>query len=641
MQELKAKCLKEKQAEEIAMSAFNTWCTDTEVAKKTAISDAAEKIEKLESDIAADTSTIEDCADRIEELSADIARWEKDGKAATKVRDEEAKDYKTTITDYFATLDAIERAIQVLKTFPSKTAQPALLQMKSSDARQVRDALTSWLQVATKTGSAAPPISSVDVEPPQANAYEQQSGGIIPMLQELKEKFRDEATALEKEELSSLHAFEAVMMKLKQQIALANQEIDQKTKLKAETEQHKAECEGDLASTKQMKASDEKYLAELQEMCTTKATDFESRQKLRDEEMEALQKAIDIIGGKAVHGEHLPSLVQIGSAHALAQLRSVSLTPNQEKAVAWLKKRAAAINSHVLALAAETAEKDPFEKVKKMIKALIVKLMEEANSEANEKGWCDTELGTNKLTRENKQEEVEKLMAEVEGLQASIAQLGQDIADLSAEMSEIAQAIAKAEAERMAEKEENEATVADAKESQEAVASAIAVLRDFYAKASEATAFAQGPAEDAPATFDSPFKGNQGSSKGIIGMLEVIESDFARLEAETSESETSAQESFEKFVAESEQEKAVKATTLDHKQAKKTSKEELLVTSKKALEDTDAELEAANEYYEKLKPKCVEVDWSTRDKRREEEIESLKDAYAILSGEGMPSSIEY
>merc|ERR1719313_1247159 len=144
-------------------------------------------------------------------------------------------------------------------------------------------------------------------------------------------------------------------------------------------------------------------------------------------------------------------------------------------------------------------------------------MMEEGNAEAEAKGWCDTELGTNKLTRTNKQEDVEKLMSEVESLQAKIAQLGADLADLAKEISETAQAMAKAEAERMAEKEENEATVADAKESQEAVASAIAVLRDFYAKASEATAFAQGPAEDAPATFDSPFQGNQGSPKGIIG----------------------------------------------------------------------------------------------------------------------------
>ena len=52
------------------------------------------------------------------------------------------------------------------------------------------------------------------------------------------------------------------------------------------------------------------------------------------------------------------------------------------------------LGSRVLSALAVRVEADPFAKVKKMIKDLIVKLMEMANEEAAHQGWCDTEFST-------------------------------------------------------------------------------------------------------------------------------------------------------------------------------------------------------------------------------------------------------
>jgi len=84
-------------------------------------------------------------------------------------------------------------------------------------------------------------------------------------------------------------------------------------------------------------------------------------------------------------------------------------------------------------------------------------------------------------------------------------------------------------------------TLQETKDAQHAVSQAIVVLKEFYAKAATATAFAQqSPDEDSPYVFDKPYKGMQGSKGGVIGMLEVIQSDFARVEAETTTSEDTA-----------------------------------------------------------------------------------------------------
>merc|ERR1719389_279133 len=158
-----------------------------------------------------------------------------------------------------------------------------------------------------------------------------------------------------------------------------------------------------------------------------------------------------------------------------------------------------------------------------MIKDLIVRLMEEATQESEHKGWCDTELGTNKQTREDKSEDVDMLVAKKDQLTADIAKLS----------DEIDAAVAEATKVRGEEKAKNTQTIADAQEAQTAVASAIEVLNAFYAKAADATSLVQQtPDLDAPATFDKPYTGMQSENGGVMGMLEVIQSDFARLEAE-------------------------------------------------------------------------------------------------------------
>merc|ERR1719291_567921 len=98
-----------------------------------------------------------------------------------------------------------------------------------------------------------------------------------------------------------------------------------------------------------------------------------------------------------------------------------------------------------------------------MIKDLIVKLMEEATSETEHKGWCDTELTTNKQTREKKTAEVNELESEIEDLTATIAQLTQDIADLTAGVKELDEAMAKQTEERTEAKATNAQTVKDAR----------------------------------------------------------------------------------------------------------------------------------------------------------------------------------
>jgi hypothetical protein len=127
----------------------------------------------------------------------------------------------------------------------------------------------------------------------------------------------------------------------------------------------------------------------------------------------------------------------------------------------------------------------------------------------------------------------------------------------------------------------------------------------------------------------------QAENGGVVGMLEVVQSDFARLETETAAAEETAQKSYDEFMTESKVDKVQKSKDTEHKTAKKQDHEQALTTKRSDLEGTQKELDAALSYYDKLKPSCVDAGTSYEDRvgRRKEEIESLQEALRILNGE--------
>merc|ERR1739845_275947 len=113
--------------------------------------------------------------------------------------------------------------------------------------------------------------------------------------------------------------------------------MGEKAETKAKKLQAKADAEGDLKDTTTTRDEDQKYLNDLTATCEQKASDFESRQQLRAEELEAVSKAIEIVSSGAVAGsaeKHLPSLLQ---SSAFAQLRaSTSESANQARVAKFL-----------------------------------------------------------------------------------------------------------------------------------------------------------------------------------------------------------------------------------------------------------------------------------------------------------------
>merc|ERR1719387_3366323 len=128
MNDMRAKGIKEKKDEEVKMSAYFQWCANQDRIKNKEITEANEKIEKLNAEIQKLTSDIEELTARILELDEDIGRWKKDQTSASTIRKKEKADFDATLLDYSESIDALERAINVLKKQSADKPQAELFQ---------------------------------------------------------------------------------------------------------------------------------------------------------------------------------------------------------------------------------------------------------------------------------------------------------------------------------------------------------------------------------------------------------------------------------------------------------------------------------------------------------------------------------
>eukprot|EP00933_Yihiella_yeosuensis_P028426 TRINITY_DN2223_c0_g5_i1.p1 TRINITY_DN2223_c0_g5~~TRINITY_DN2223_c0_g5_i1.p1 ORF type:complete len:711 (+),score=246.35 TRINITY_DN2223_c0_g5_i1:51-2183(+) len=655
LKDMIAKGKQEAQDERVQFGTYSQWCEMTQSKKNGAIADANSKIDALNGDLAKANGDAGALADEIAGHQADIDASVAEQDNATAVNKKAEEDFNLALTDYVESIDALGRAIKVLNKqaydraqaeAEEKNAQEALVQASArlekqktgmllqlsseSHAREVKQVVTAFLQ---------------NSQAPEVSGYEFQSNSVIKMLEDLEQKFYKEKVQLEKEEATRKHAHNSLMASLKTTEEDETNDRDKKTGYRQKKLAEIASMTDDLDTTTATKKDDEQYISEVKTTCEQKATDFEARQKLRVEEVEAIEKAIEILGTDAVSGneeKHLgwkkDSFIQKKMKSvkktALAALRS-SIQKNQadvkEHLIQFLQSKAGALHSRTLSrLVAPVANTGAMTMIKEMLQDLVTKLQEEALADENKKQYCDTEIAANTQTRTQHTQLVDELTVDQDKLSASVQQMASDIENTQQELADLAAAVANATEIRSQEKAKNTETIADAKAAQDAVAKATSVLQTFYDKAGQATALVQQNAEQ-PAIFDSPYKG-MGESGGALNMLESIASDFAQLEAETSSEETSAADAYEAFMKESKMSKTKKDKDVEHWTAKKQEQSSQLEGVAADLDAAQKELDASTQVWDKLKGECLnnDADYETEVARRNEEIQALKDALDML-----------
>jgi len=676
---LKSQVLSEGEAEAATYNKFACFCKDTTEEKVEAIKEGDDNKEDLTATIKDLQSERKELDATIKELLSDIETAEKDMKKAKAERAKELATYKANEADLTAALDALTGAIQKMKASKS----PSLLQFQSmrgtiKTAMMLADALNIGSVATQETVSTflqqAPEVQMED--------YKFHSDDIIATLEKLLNQFRDEKNDVDAEEVKAEQEHTLFMQMKTALVKKLNHELLETKKEKAKTIASIERDSEELTSVAATLLDDQEYLKELSQMCHEKALTWDQRSKLRQSELAMLTEVIGIITSSVTEKTSAATIrfAQQGTSFRLARAvalsdgameaveaeaeeaeeaegapigflqsarRSLRGSPSQDRArgivakgivAELLRQQGSKLKSTLLTALAGKIAADPFAKVKQLIQELVERLLTEAANEANQKGWCDKASKDAEQKRDYAAEEIASLNTEMADLEALIDERTVELAELAKAMKELEEAREKAEKEREEEKEENVATVREAQAGLGAISEAIDMISKFYKSAKKdkvELSLSQGPADDAPdAGFEigEAYTGAQGESGGIIGMMEVMKSDFERTISETEAAEAQAEEDHLEFMTETGKSLAAKKVASEERTAQKDDASEKLEKADDILSEQTKILQASIQELLDLKPVCEDTGMSYKERvaRREDEIAALKKADCIL-----------
>jgi len=479
---------------------------------------------------------------------------------------------------------------------------------------------------------------------PAASVYESKSGSIVEVLEDLKEKAEEQLSDVRKAEVNAKHSYAMLKQSLEDQMAADSKDMDEEKASQAAATESKAIAASELETTQADLKTTEEALATAKSTCSEVTADHESTVAAREEELKVIKEAIGVLQSSTSGA--------VGQAYSFLQVKATSSMHTRadlakSEVLALIKKLAkqhhsaalAQLASRIAAMAryASSTGEDPFVKVKGLIKDMIEKLQAEAGAEATEKAFCDEETSKSEASKSELESQIAKLTTKIDSATAKSSSLKSEVAELQDELA----TLAKEEAEMTKIRQETHASYVQAKADYEqgltGVRQALVLLRDYYAKADEA-AFLQSGTDSIHSFMQQPAKPEThaaatGSGTSIIGILEVVESDFATNLAKEESAEATAQDGFEKMEQENKITKATKGKDIEYKTKEATSLDKTLAELSADRETVDSELSAVTEYLAKLTERCVAKPetYESRKARREAEIAGLKEALAILA----------
>lgn len=664
LEDLYQKCVTDYGDEKGKETTHTEWCTEKLADAKSAVNATEQEMLDSGVKVEADTANINMHSINLQQLTASIANIEEDKKRAEVGKEKRKVQCAAASKTYTDAISALKAAIDKIN---ERRPSPEFLQ--SNATQQNITALRA--ELAATAGNYTAFLGKEDLSTLQDPEFERvELSELYDMMEKVLGLVEEEAEKHSADCKESAEASDESISRLGKELAVTNDEHSGATTDLGGAFEDRNASQAAYANKKALLETYEGALSALQATCDTESFRLAEQLKIRQGEINALDKAIkllqdeDLTATDVKHHSSFSSILQTSGGPskraALASLRAFLSNDGdgQRKTNEFLLERAHKLNSSLLMnLASSIRGSDPFDKVRTMIENLLARLKKEAASEQTEKEYCDENLPLKEDDHNEKLAQRDALQAEVNMLTAEVEQLNDEKDALKKKRETLESDMDTAADKRANETEDFRTNVKEAEQAKSVIVQALEILKGIFERhaalvqtdpvvdpvveeqdpsgeAGEATTTPEWMAE-APSSSVAEYRGME-EDNDVVVLLEMVYQDFETLEADARATEAELAKDYEASMAASKRERAALLKEEQSKTMQWTDTKQKKVVAEENLERAETLLGDAAEVYTSLQQRCTDAGSTESDRvaRREAEIKSLEEALGILEGAG-------
>jgi hypothetical protein len=642
LKELKSKIVLDGEQEQKTYDKFACWCETTTQRKADMILQAKKDIQRLGTAVLKGKGKVATLAAEIAQLRKEIKENNEYRSKITAVRQKENADFSQEKAEMEQTLNALERAIGVLSGAGTqeKSVAEEDLEKNRFTMLQVKDTVRTAASVANLSRKDAALVQQF-----LGSEYNPQSATITGILKDMYNTFASTLEETTTQELTDNENYEKEMDLKLEALQIATEQKASKEAKKAETEAQLAEDNQALEDTTKEMNDNADFFDATKKSCHAKSEEWTVRKTMRSEELMGVEKAMEILSGDAARALFGKAIKPGQETISFLQTSPSANKDLAKQAYRSLQKSAAKTQSLRLASLAVTLRKaGHFVKVIKSIDDMVKTLQEEESDDKSKKDECNETMHTLNEKVALEKHEIMRNEKKIAKQTKKIEKLEKNIQKTAALIQETLDTLAQMKADREAEKLAYEEARRDDEAAIELLEKATKALASYFVKNGidenmEKALIQEEPefkvSEDqAPETEFSGHNDNQGQTKGIVSMLNMITND---LRNEVKQGIATEEASVKAYLEAKEQTEQYLESLREKKtnlEDAKNATEQARTAEENAMADNQGELAAAEEDIASKKEGC---DWiaSNFDKRAEmraAEMQGLREAKSILSG---------